>query len=96
MRVHSWVAPMSTVLPTFTSPARAASLSAIGMASSRLPSRMSTVGTISGSFDDHLLVLRREEVDHPAGAERDLADGLGGTDGERLEEVTGAAHDLQG
>ena len=51
------------------------------------------MGMMSGSFGDQLLVLRREEVDDPARAERDLADGLGGTDGERLEEVTRAAHD---
>ncbi len=50
MRVHNWVLPMSWVLATFTRPARAASLSAIGMASSRLPSRMSTMGMVSGSF----------------------------------------------
>ncbi len=34
----------------------------------------------------------REEVDHPARPERDLADGLGGADGERPEEVLGRAH----
>ena len=51
IRVQNWVLPKSTVWPTFTRPARAASLSAIGMASSRLPSRMSTCGTRSGSLD---------------------------------------------
>ena len=45
-----------------------------------------------GQLGDDLVVLRREEVDDPAGAEGDLADRLRGTDGERLEEVTGAAH----
>ena len=54
---------------------------------------MSTVGAMSGTFDAHLLVGGREEVDHPARRERDLADGLGSTDGERTEEVFGWSHD---
>ena len=45
-----------------------------------------------GHLRPHLLVGRREEVDHPARPERDLADGLGGPDGERSEEVLGRAH----
>ena len=45
-----------------------------------------------GQLRDHLLVLRREEVDDPAGPEGNLAHGLGGTGGERLEEVTRATH----
>ena len=53
---------------------------------------MSTVGAISGSLATHLLVRRREEVDHPARRERDLADGFGGPDGERAEEISGWAH----
>jgi hypothetical protein len=44
---------------------------------------------------NHLLVGRREEVNHPAWAEGDLADGLGGSDGEGLEEVFGAAHNAR-
>ncbi len=53
---------------------------------------MSTVGAMSGTLATHLLVARREEVDHPARPERDLADGLGGADGERSEEVLRRAH----
>src|ERR1700759_2598207 len=49
-RVHSWVSPRSISLPTRTSPARAASLRSTGTASSRLPSRMSTVGAMSGTL----------------------------------------------
>src|SRR3954447_7787730 len=49
-RVHSWVSPSSISLPTRTSPSRAASLRSTGIASSRLPSRMSTVGAMSGTF----------------------------------------------
>src|SRR3954470_4346823 len=49
-RVQSWVSPRSMSLPTLIRPARAASLRSTGMASSRLPSRMSTVGAMSGTF----------------------------------------------
>src|SRR5581483_3120453 len=49
-RVHSCVSPSSISLPTFTRPARAASLRSTGTASSRLPSRMSTVGAMSGTL----------------------------------------------
>src|SRR5919204_1469084 len=49
-RVQSWVSPSSISLPTRTRPSRAASLRSTGMASSRLPSRMSTVGAMSGTF----------------------------------------------
>ena len=49
-RVHSWVSPISMSLPTRTSPSRAASLSSTCTASSRLPSRMSTLGAMSGTF----------------------------------------------
>ena len=49
-RVQNWVWPKSTVLPTFTRPARAASLSVAGTPSSRLASSTSTVGTMSGSL----------------------------------------------
>ena len=74
------------------SPARAASLSLAGTPSSRLARRTSTVGARSGSFADHLRVRRREEVDHPRRPERDLADRVGGADGQRAEEVLGGAH----
>src|SRR5579875_1468702 len=43
-RINSCVSPSSISLPTLMSPARAASLRSTGTASSRLPSRMSTVG----------------------------------------------------
>src|SRR3954447_2235259 len=49
-RVHSWVSPSWMSRPTVTSPARAASLRSTGTASSRLPSRMSTVGAMSGTL----------------------------------------------
>ena len=49
-RVHSCVSPSSISLPTLTRPARAASLRSTGTASSRLPSRMSTVGAMSGTL----------------------------------------------
>src|SRR6201992_1261490 len=49
-RVHSWVSPSSISLPTRIRPSRAASLRSTGTASSRLPSRMSTVGAMSGTF----------------------------------------------
>src|SRR3954454_25373281 len=49
-RVHSCVSPSSISRPTFSSPSRAASLRSSGTASSRLPSRMSTVGAMSGTL----------------------------------------------
>src|SRR3954462_12936267 len=49
-RVHSWVSPFSIVRPTSIRPCRAASLRSTGTASSRLPSRMSTVGAMSGTL----------------------------------------------
>src|SRR5580698_6745633 len=49
-RVHSAVSPSSISLPTLIKPARAASLRSTGTASSRLPSRMSTVGAMSATF----------------------------------------------
>src|SRR5580692_9512843 len=49
-RVHSAVSPSSISRPTLIRPARAASLRSTGTASSRLPSRMSTVGAMSGTF----------------------------------------------
>ena len=45
-----------------------------------------------GQLGDDLVVLRREEVDDPARSDRDLAEGRRSADGERLEEVTWAAH----
>src|SRR4051794_24390473 len=49
-RVQSWVLPNSMSRPTRISPSRAASLRSTGIASSRLPSRMSTVGAMSGTL----------------------------------------------
>src|ERR671910_685808 len=49
-RVHSDVPPRSASRAIRTSPARAASLRSAGIASSRLPSRMSVVRAMSGSF----------------------------------------------
>src|SRR5436190_2216246 len=49
-RVHSCVSPSSISRPTRISPSRAASLRSNGIASSRLPSRMSTVGAMSGTL----------------------------------------------
>src|SRR3954447_10867302 len=49
-RVQSAVSPRSISLPIFTSPARAGSLRSTGMASSRLPSTMSALAAVSGSF----------------------------------------------
>src|SRR5919106_360488 len=49
-RVQSWVSPKSTSLPTRINPARAASLRSAGIASSRLPSRMSACLAMSGTF----------------------------------------------
>ncbi len=49
-RVQNWVAPKSLSLPTWTSPARACSLSLAGTPSSRLASSTSTVGMMSGTL----------------------------------------------
>src|SRR3954466_974172 len=49
-RVHSCVSPSSISLPTVMSPSRADSLRSTGIASSRLPRRMSTVAAMSGTF----------------------------------------------
>ena len=49
-RVQSCVSLDVQLLPTSTSPARAASLSLAGTASSRLARRTSTVGAMSGTF----------------------------------------------
>src|SRR6185503_7294217 len=48
--VQSWVSPKSTSLPTRISPSRAASLRSAGIASSRLPSRMSACLAMSGTL----------------------------------------------
>ena len=91
-RVHNCVSPRSMSFATLTRPARAASLSLAGMPSSRLPSNTSTVGDDVGELGDHLRVLRWEEVDHAARPHRDLADRFGRANGERPEEIPGAAH----
>ena len=41
----------------------------------------------------HLLVARVEEVDHPRGLDRDLAQGLGSADREGLKEIAGRPHE---
>ena len=90
-RVHSAVSPRSISLPTLIRPARAASLRSTGTASSRLPSRMSTFGAMSGtlatifSFEKSRKWIIREGLN---GISRSR---LGGADGERLEEVSGVA-----
>ena len=48
-----------------------------------------------GHLGHHLVDRRWEEVDHPAGSDRDLPNRFGGTDGQRSEEVLGAAHEGQ-
>ena len=50
------------------------------------------LGRHVGHLGHHLGVGGREEVDHPRRAHRDLAERLGGADGERSEEVLGVAH----
>ena len=45
-----------------------------------------------GQLGAHLGVRGGEEVDHPARPDRDLAQGSGSPDGERLEEVLGRSH----
>src|SRR5215210_2736672 len=50
MRVQSCVSPSSISEPTRIRPSRAASLRSTGIASSRLPSRMSTCGAMSGAL----------------------------------------------
>jgi hypothetical protein len=47
-----------------------------------------------GHLRAHLLVRRREEVDHPRRPDRDLPHRIGGTDGQGPEEVLCAAHGL--
>ena len=54
---------------------------------------MSTVGMVSASFATTLSLWGGKKWMTRTGPEWDLADGLGGTGGERLEEVTRAAHD---
>ena len=49
-RVHSCVSPSSIVLPTSIRPVRAASLRSTGIASSRLPSRMSVFVAMSAAL----------------------------------------------
>ena len=56
-RVQSWVGPKSVSRAIFTSPARAASLLSALTASSRLPSRTSTVPTICGTLAAILALL---------------------------------------
>ena len=55
---------------------------------------MSVLARDVGGLGGHLLVREVEEVDHPRGLERDLAERLGGADCERLEEVAWVSHRL--
>jgi hypothetical protein len=45
-----------------------------------------------GKLGNHLCVGRREEVDHSARTERNFVDGVGSSDGQRFEEISGTAH----
>ena len=90
-RVHSAVSPRSISLPTLISPARAASLRSTGTASSRLPSRMSTVGAMSGTFATIFSLEKSRKWIIRDGLKGISRDRLGGVDGERLEEVAGVA-----
>ena len=95
-RVHSWVSPMSTERATLTRPARAASLSAIGIASSRLPSRMSTVGTTSGNLATTLSICGGKKWMTRLGRNGISRNGAGRADSEGFEEVSGATHERKG
>ena len=92
-RVQSWVSPKArrSGRPRPGRPGRPPCRSA-GTPSSRLASSTSTVGGDVGDLGHHLRVRRREEVDHPRRPDRDLPDRLGRADGQRAEEVLGAAH----
>ena len=87
---------MSTVRATFTSPARAASLSAIGMASSRLPRRMSTVGMISGSFDTSFSFCGGKKWITRLGRKGISRTGSGAPTASGLKKSRGLRIDLQG
>ena len=93
-RVQSWVSPKSVVLADLDEPGAGGLL--VGRparrprgcpAACRPSARCRAPSPTIFGFD------AREEVDHPRRAERDLPDRLGRADGERAEEVLGAAHD---
>ena len=63
IRVHNWVDPKSVACAIATSPSRAASFLSAGIASSRLPSRTSTLGDV-GNLRSHTFVTWVEEVNH--------------------------------
>ena len=91
-RVQNWVSPKSTVVRDLDE-AGAGGLLLVGRhavfeVGEQDVDRRCDVGHLRA----HLLVGGREEVDHPARRERDLADGLGGPDGERAEEISGWTH----
>ena len=91
-RVHSGVSPRSISLPTLISPARAASLRSTGTASSRLPSRMSTVGAMSGTFATIFSFEKSRKWIIRDGVNGISRSGVGRADRQRLEEVAGVAH----
>src|SRR3954465_1551895 len=92
-RVHSCVSPSSISLPTLISPARAASLRSSGTASSRFPSRMSTVGAMSGTFatifsleKSRKWIIREGSTGiSRTGSGASMASGLKKSRGERIE-----------
>ena len=93
-RVHSCVAPMSISRPTLMSPARAASLRSTGTASSRLPSRMSTVGAMSGTLATIFSLEKSRKWIIRAGRTGISGTGSGAPMASGLEEVAGVAHGL--
>ena len=107
MRVQSCVSPSSISEPTRISPSRAASLRSTGMASSRLPSRMSTCGAMSGalatifSFEKSRKWIIRDGLNgiSRSGSGASIASGLKKSRGLRMErgsyslKMSGMAHD---
>ena len=84
--------PKSVSRAIFTSPSRAATLFSTSIASSRFASRMSHLLGDLRHLRRHARIARVEEVDHPRGAEGNLAQRLGRADAERLGEVSRVAH----
>jgi len=89
-RVHSWVSPSPSPCPPGPGPP-GRSLRSTGTASSRLPSRMSTVGRCRAPWH-HLLVGEVQESGSSGRPERDLHHGRGRADGQGLSEVAGVSH----
>jgi hypothetical protein len=93
MRVHSWVPPSASQSASHLDETGAGVLllvrrdGVLEVAEQHVDLRRDV-----GDLADHLRVRRVEEVDHPRGEGGDLAHGLGGAEGEGLEEVLRAAH----